>query len=118
MTGDATTSATTDTGCTPGELGCDCDGGLCLGDLECNNGICSDPNCLPGELACECDNGLCLGDLVCVGGCVSKMVGRSPPVQRGWAALVVAWDSALLEFKPVGARASAALTSSLPAIPT
>ena len=89
------TTDTTDTGCTPGELNCACNGGLCLGDLECvddvcietctagelgcecNNGqclgdfvcvgdLCTDPDCTPGELLCECNNGLCLGDLECV----------------------------------------------------
>jgi hypothetical protein len=66
--GDTTTGDNDDTTCIPGELGCDCNGGLCLGDLECTNGICSDPDCLPGELACECNDGLCLGDLICMEG--------------------------------------------------
>ncbi len=54
--------------CIPGELGCECNNGQCLGDLECSNGICADPDCTPGELACECNNGLCLGALICEGG--------------------------------------------------
>jgi len=62
------TSTTNDTSCIPGEQGCSCNGGLCLGDLVCENDLCTDPNCIPGELACECNMGLCLGDLVCVGG--------------------------------------------------
>jgi hypothetical protein len=71
VTGDGDTTTgddDDDTNCIPGELGCECNSGLCLGDLECTNGICSDPNCLPGELACECNDGLCLGDLVCMEG--------------------------------------------------
>jgi hypothetical protein len=59
---------TSDTNCIPGELGCTCNDGLCLGDLVCENDICTDPDCIPGELACECNMGLCLGDLVCVDG--------------------------------------------------
>jgi len=62
------TSTTNDTSCIPGEQGCSCSGGLCLGDLVCENDLCTDPNCMFGELACECNMGLCLGDLVCVGG--------------------------------------------------
>jgi len=65
---DTSTSTTSDTSCIPGEQGCSCNGGLCLGDLVCENDLCTDPNCIPGELACECNMGLCLGDLVCVGG--------------------------------------------------
>jgi hypothetical protein len=53
--------------CIPGELGCECNNGQCLGDLECSGDICIDPSCTPGELFCECNNGLCLGDYVCTG---------------------------------------------------
>ncbi|NJK31183.1 MAG: hypothetical protein HC927_01530 [Deltaproteobacteria bacterium] len=47
-TDDTTTDDTdTTTGCTPGELGCDCNNGLCLGDLECVAGTCVNSECIP-----------------------------------------------------------------------
>ena len=52
-----------DSECTPGELDCECNGGLCLMGLECVDGICIEPDCIPGELGCACNDGLCLGDL-------------------------------------------------------
>jgi hypothetical protein len=76
-------STTSDTNCIPGELGCTCNGGLCLGDLVCENDICTDPNCIPGELACECNMGLCLGDLVCVDGVCLEDGGTTSETSMG-----------------------------------
>jgi hypothetical protein len=64
-----------DGGCTPGELGCECVDGLCLGDLECVEGVCMDPDCIPGELGCTCNDVLCLGDLVCEGNVCTEASG-------------------------------------------
>src|SRR5262245_48488840 len=69
-TGD-TGTAGTDTGegsCIPGEPDCECNNGLCLGDLECIDNVCVSPECIPGEENCECNMGLCLGDLYCLDG--------------------------------------------------
>jgi hypothetical protein len=62
-------------GCLPGELGCTCNDGLCLGDLECVDDVCMDPDCIPGELGCTCNDGLCLGDLACEGNVCTEASG-------------------------------------------
>jgi hypothetical protein len=46
-----------DTGCTPGELGCECNDGLCLEGLECNEGLCTEPTCPQGQEMCD---GVCV----------------------------------------------------------
>jgi hypothetical protein len=66
---DDATTGDTDNPCNLGELGCECNGGLCFPPYECVAGTCVDPNCTPGSEFCECAAGdLCLGDLECVGG--------------------------------------------------
>ncbi|PRP91049.1 hypothetical protein ENSA5_58980 [Enhygromyxa salina] len=61
--------------CIPGELGCECNAGLCLGDFECVEGVCVEDDCSPGELGCECNGGQCLGDLECVDGLCAERGG-------------------------------------------
>jgi hypothetical protein len=51
--------------------------------LVCENDICTDPNCIPGELACECNMGLCLGDLVCVDGVCLEDGGTTSETSMG-----------------------------------
>jgi hypothetical protein len=96
-----------DTSCIPGELGCECNDGLCLADLVCNEGLCveestSSDTVLPCELPeISCD-GICIDvtsdDANCgacgnecavvldAGGCVG---GECSPT---WSSCVVAAD--------------------------
>lgn len=39
--------------------------GTCNAGLECLDGKCFEPGCTPGEELCQCNGGLCLGDLEC-----------------------------------------------------
>lgn len=56
--------------CTPGYLGCECNDGLCLGELECVADVCMAPDeCMSGSEGCACAEGnLCLGGLECIDG--------------------------------------------------
>ncbi len=65
------TGTAADTGCIPGELGCACNGGLCLGDWLCVDGVCvvdeptsesteTGPACDPPNISC---NGECVDPL-------------------------------------------------------
>jgi hypothetical protein len=54
----ATCEAGRCTPCTPGEAGCACDAGSCVGDAYCAAGVCI--GCAGGELDCPCnDDGTC-----------------------------------------------------------
>ncbi|KIG14173.1 hypothetical protein DB30_07031 [Enhygromyxa salina] len=56
--------STSEGACTPGGEDCECVGGECLGDLTCEDNICT--ACIDGQLGCGCVGGQCLGGLECV----------------------------------------------------
>lgn len=64
-------------GCTPGTLGCPCDGGSCGAALVCEPSIdrCVEADCNPGALGCTCTMGECLGGAVCTDGVCSHAGG-------------------------------------------
>ncbi len=92
----AATGATDTSGCIPGGEGCACVDSLCLGGLQCLDGVCSDGStetsgtdgCVPGGEGCACVDGLCLGDLQCHAGLCEGVTENCEGVIQGSVAIV------------------------------
>ena len=70
---ESTTTSGGDMSCIPGELGCECNGGLCLADFVCVEDVCTEPSDTSeadSESSSSTESGCTPSELDCGGNCI------------------------------------------------